>query len=79
MVYIIVVTIVEFVYIVYQDFLNRREREKLQMKLMSKDVNEYKEATEPKPKPAKSVESPYKSMEEVDTEKLMNADDKLRV
>ena len=77
MIYIIVVAIVEFAYIVYQDFLNRKEREKLQIKLMSKDVAEYKEATEPKPKPAKSVESPYKPIEEVNTEKLMSADDNL--
>ena len=75
--YLIVVAIVEFAYIVYQDFLNRREREKLQMKLISKDVTEYKEATEPPPKPAKSEENPYKPMEEVDTEKLMKANDNL--
>lgn len=77
MILIIVVAIVEFAYIVYQDFLNRREREKLQIKLMSKDVAEYKEATEPPPKPAKSEENPYKPIEEVDTEKLMNAKDAL--
>jgi len=77
MVYIIVVAIVEFAYIVYQDLLNRKEREKLQMKLMSKNIQEYKEATEPKPKPAKSEESPYKPIDEVDTEKLMNAEDNL--
>ena len=77
MIYLIVVAIVEFAYIIYQDFFNRQEREKLQMKLMSKDVTEYKEATEPTPKPAESVEDPYKPMEEVDTEKLMNAKDEL--
>ena len=44
---------------------------------MSKDVTEYREATEPKPEPAESEESPYKPMEEVDTEKLMNAEDNL--
>jgi len=77
MIYIIIIAIAEFAYIVYQDFLNRKEREKLQMKLMSKDVTEYKEATEPKPESAKSEESPYKPMEDIDTEKLMGADDNL--
>ena len=77
MIYIIVVAIVEFVYIVYQDFTNRKEREKLQIKLMSKDITEYKEAIEPKPKPTKSEESPYKPMEEINTDKLMSADDNL--
>jgi len=77
MIYLIVVAIIEFIYIVYQDFLNRREREKLQMKLMSKDIQEYKEATEPAPKPGKSEKSPYKPIEEVSIDKLMKAEDNL--
>ena len=41
MVYILgAVAILEFVYIVYQDWQNRAEREKLQLKLMSKDTQE---------------------------------------
>jgi len=77
MIYIIIIAIAEFAYIVYQDFLNRKEREKLQMKLMSRDVIEYKEATEPKPEPAESEESPYRPIDEVNTEKLLDADDNL--
>jgi len=45
--------------------------------LMSKDVSEYKEATEPPAKPAESVKSPYRPMEDVDVEKLMSAKDEL--
>lgn len=36
----------QFAYIVFKDVMNSREREKLQLKLMSKSVTEYKEAVD---------------------------------
>jgi hypothetical protein len=72
-----VVAIVEFLYIVYQDFLNRQEREKLQMKLMSRDVDEYKRVTEKPEETQPQEESPYQSVDEVDIDKLLSAKDNL--
>jgi hypothetical protein len=78
MIYLLAAIIIaEFFYIVYQDIANRRERERLQMKLMSRNIEEYKEATEPPPKPAESVKDPYRPLEEISTEKLINAKDNL--
>ena len=78
MVYILgAVAILEFVYIVYQDWQNRAEREKLQLKLMSKDTQEYKKATEKPPKETEPEPDPYKTLDEVSIDKLMQAEDNL--
>lgn len=74
---LVVVAIVEFVYIIYQDLLNRKERDRLQMKLMSKDLPEYKSIVD---KPEESKEEPPSShvpIEEVDIDKLLQAEDNL--
>lgn len=55
----------------------RREREKLQLKLMSKDTAEYKKATEKPPKDTNPKDNPYKPIEDVSVDKLMKAKDNL--
>lgn len=71
------VIFLQLVYIVYSDFQNRAERERLQLKLMSKDVAEYKSITEETPIPAPSIEEdPYITIEEAGVEKVVRAEEK---
>jgi len=62
---------------VYKDRAERVERERLQLKLMSKDVEEYKRAVDPTPKDTVSKKDPYLDMEDVSIDKLMQAEDRL--
>ena len=66
-------------YIVYENIASRKEREKLQLKLMSKNVAEYKEAIEPEPESAVPEEETddFVETENVDTETLLKAKDNL--
>ena len=69
--------ILQFVYILYQDVANRKERHHLELKLMSKTPDEYSRAVE-KPSPnAESAPDPYIPVEEVPVKKLMQAEDRL--
>lgn len=79
MIYILVgIIILQFVYTIYKDEIFKRERKDLQLKLMSRDVYEYKEAVkvnpekEPEPEP-----DPYVDPSNVETEKLLKAEDNL--
>ena len=74
---LIIIILLEFAYIIYKDEMSKRERKDLQLKLMSKDVEEYKKVSEPTPKPAKQEIDPYIPIEDVQTEKLMKAGDAL--
>ena len=69
--------LIEFFYIAYQDYANRQEREKLQLKFLSRNLDEYKRATEPTPKDGESVLENYKAVEEVPVEKLIEAEDRI--
>ena len=71
------VILVLLIYIVYQDRLNRGERERMQLKLMSKDVNEYKEAVEPPAKDVVEKTNPHVSIEDVPLDRLLSAEDNL--
>jgi len=71
------VVILQFIYIIYKDREERAEREKLQMKLMSKDVEEYKRAVDPAPKDAEEKKSPYVDLDDVPIDKLMRAEDRI--
>lgn len=74
--YFLLTTIIicELAYIVYQDFLNRKERADLQLKLMSKDVREYKEVKEKAPKDAESDPTPYVDLSDVSFKELKDAE-----
>jgi hypothetical protein len=63
--------------LILQDYNNRKEREKLELKLMSKDITEYKANTEPLPKPIKDEPDEYLDIDDVPTSKLLTAKDKL--
>ena len=51
--FLFVIVLLELAVLVIFDFLNRRERNDLTLKLMSKDLTEYKSATLSKTKPTK--------------------------
>lgn len=71
------VIVLLILYIVYQDFFNRKEREALELKIMSKDLVEYKVNTEPAPKPMKDEPEEYVDTDEISPQKLLTAKDKL--
>jgi hypothetical protein len=75
--YLLGVIVLLFLYIVYQDHSNRQEREKLELKLMSKDITEYKVNTEPTPVPKKDEPDEYMDTDDVPASKLLTANDKL--
>ena len=74
---LLLVILLQFGYIIYKDVAERKERENLQLKLMSKNVAEYIQAVEPEPKVAKSEPNPYKNLEDIDIDKLLAAKDKI--
>lgn len=79
MVYLFVIIVLLISYIIYEGIASRKEREKLQLKLMSKNVEEYKLATEPEPEsvvPEEELDE-YEELENVPPEKLLEAKDKL--
>jgi hypothetical protein len=63
--------------IIFQDISNRIEREKLSIKLMSKDVFEYDSVVKKpiKIKPEKDDDKDYMEPEDVDLRKLIEAKD----
>ena len=69
------IIIVQFSYILYMDRLNREERERMLLKLMSADVTEYKAVTNPPDRDTPEQTDEYLPLEEVDIEKLMKAGD----
>ena len=72
-----IVALVEFIWIVYQDFKFSRERERYHLKLMSRDVGEYQAAVEEPPKDTIVKKDPYVDIQDVPVEKLMDAEDNL--
>lgn len=75
---LLIVIILQFAYIVYQDYMNRQEREKMQLKIMSKDVIEYKDAINQKQDEDMDEDDDEITMdiEDMDTETLLKAIDK---
>ena len=72
-----VVIFLQLVYLVYSDIQNRKERADLQLKIMAKDLSDYKSATEETPEPAPSVdEDPYMTIEEAGVERVVRAKEK---
>ena len=76
---LLIVIALQFSYMVYKDILFSKEREQLQLKLMSKDISEYKYATET-PKEEKKVErqpDEYLPIEDIPIDRIVNAEVKL--
>lgn len=82
MIYLLIgIVIIQFIYLLYQDFSNRREREKLQILLKSGNLNEYQSVIKPLKK-SKEIKkenklNPFLDIEEVPIETLMKAEDRL--
>lgn len=81
---LLIIILFQFAYSIYQDISFERERERLLLKIMSKNVEEYtvavKEVEEPVlPKNANEEEemTEYADVSEVPVEKLMKAEDNL--
>ena len=74
MIVLLVVILLQFAYLIYSDTQNRRERERLQLKLMSRDLEDYKSFTEESPEDSPvDEEDPYLSLEEAGVERVVNA------
>jgi len=77
------IILLEFAYIIYKDYLNYREKERLQLKLISRNATEYQDVSkEIDKKPKKSdnkdkKQDEYIDIHELPTEKLMKAEDNL--
>lgn len=71
------VIVILFGYIIFQDISNRKERESLELKIMSKDVTEYKVNTEPTPEPKEPEPEIYEDLDNMPTHKLLTAKDNL--
>lgn len=78
MAYLFAIIVLLISYIVYESVASRKEREKLQLKLMSKNVEEYKIATEPEPEPVIPQEEldEFEELENVSPDTLLKAEDK---
>ena len=64
----------QFFYIIYSDIQNRKERESWALKVMSRDVDEYKSVTEDTPEDSpKKEEDPYIPIEEVGADRIVGA------
>jgi len=79
MAYLFAIIVLLIIYIAYESIASRREREKLQLKLMSKNVGEYKEATEPEPETVMPEEEldEHEELENVSPEDLLKAKDNI--
>jgi len=73
----IIVIVLLIIYAAVKDVLFYKEREKLQLKLMSKDVKEYISSTEPPPKDTKQQEDPFIPIEEATIDQILKAEDRV--
>jgi hypothetical protein len=62
-------------YAIVKDILFYKEREKLQMKLMSKDLNDYVSTIAPEDENAVQEEDPYIPVEDATVEQILKAKD----
>ena len=75
MIGLLIVIGMQFAYMVYTDKQNRIERERTQLKVMSKDIAEYKDAISPPDKDTPEERDAYSPVEDVDLELLSEAID----
>ena len=75
--FLFVIVLLELAVLVIFDFFNRRERNDLTLKLMSKNLDEYKSATLPIPKTEKEKPNPYIDPSDIDPSKILLAKDKI--
>ena len=76
-IFLFAIVLLQIGYLVYSDIQNRKERELLQMKLMSKDLGDYKAALEDTPEDSeKDADDPYVTIEEAGIERVLKAKEK---
>jgi hypothetical protein len=63
-------------YLVYSDIFNRKERESLERKIMSEDLDEYLSSMEEDQESVKEEPDPYISMDEAGIERVLKAKEK---
>ena len=74
---LLVVIVLQFAYIIYSDFQNRLERERLGIKAMSKDLDDYRDALNDKEEEEKEEEViTYVNLDEVSNEQLIKSKEK---
>jgi hypothetical protein len=67
---------VQFIFIVYSDIQNRVEREKLELKLISKGLSDYISSTEEEEESKKEEEDPYIDVMEANIDQILVSEDK---
>ena len=73
-IFLFIVIVLQFGYIVFKDVSNYKERELLELKLMSKSMTEYKEAIESIAEDSPAPEPPtHLPIEDVSYDKIMKA------
>lgn len=73
-IFIVIAILLHLAFLVYFDIQNRRERERLYLKIMAKDINEYKNAVEPVQKVEETKEEDqYLTIEEAGIDAIVNA------
>ena len=70
---LLIIIVLQFALFVYLDFQNRAEREKLQLKLMSKDLADYVSSTEEYEDTPEEEPDPYVDVSEVSVEQILKA------
>lgn len=71
----IFIVVLLVVYTAFKDFLYYKEREKLQKKLMSKDLTDYIANEEPEVENTPQEEDPYIPIEEATMEQILRSKD----
>ena len=72
---LIVIVVIQFIYIIFKDITNARERERLQLKIISKDATEYKRVIDKEPEKGESFEDPFIPVEEASVEQILKANE----
>ena len=69
-----VIIVVQFLFIVYSDIQNRKERDSLELKIMSGSIHEYRQAVEETDlSSAKLPEDPYLDIENAGIEQILKS------
>ena len=72
---LIVIVVIQFIYIIFKDITNARERERLQLKIISKDATEYKRVIDKEPEDGEDFEDPFIPVEEASVEQILKANE----
>ena len=75
-VFLLIVILAQLAFLAYSDYQNRLERDKLQMKLMAKDLSDYSSALEKDEESTPAVEEDeYIDIQEANIEQILRSRD----